>query len=94
MQTLTKSTSKNDLTSYSALLKRVREAIARGKERAADAVERELVRTKWEVGKLIQEHILLNKARADYGARVLKRLSSNLGISNTELKYMREFART
>lgn len=85
--------SKN-LSSYSTLVKRVREAITQGRERALDAVGREKVRTAWEVGKLIQEHILLNKARADYGAQVLKKLSSDLGISNTELKYMREFART
>lgn len=81
------------LRSYSELKRRVREALAEGRERAADAVERERVRTAWEVGKLILEHILLNKERADYGAQVLKRLTADLENSHTELKYMVEFAR-
>ena len=71
------------LRSYSELKRRVREALAEGRERAADAVERERVRTAWEVGKLILEHILLNKERADYGAQVLKRLTADLGIKAT-----------
>lgn len=81
-------------SSYAELLKRVRVVIAAGKERALEAVERESVRTKWEVGKLIREHILLNKSRADYGARIILRLSKDLGISKRELEYSVEFART
>jgi len=84
---------KKSLADYTELRRRVRETIAAGKERALSAVEREGVRTKWEVGKLIQEHILLNKDRADYGERIIRRLSADLGIGNTDLKYMREFAR-
>lgn len=82
------------LETYSVLRKRIRETIAQGEVRAQKAVERENVRTKLEVGKLIQEHILLNKERADYGAKVIRRLSADLGISNTELKYRVQFART
>ncbi len=82
------------LQSYTELKHRVREALARGRERAADAVEREKVRTSWEVGKLIHEHILLHKERADYGKQVLERLSAELGVSGRELRYMVEFART
>jgi len=80
--------------SYSELRRRVREALARGRERAAEVVEREKVRTSWEIGKLIQEHILLNKERADYGKKVIARLSADLEISERELYYMLEFART
>jgi len=83
----------NPLASYPELRRRVREALARGRERTTEAVEREKVRTSWEVGKLILEHILLNKARADYGQRVVKRLSVDLEISKRELDYMVEFAR-
>jgi len=90
--TLIKSKTK-DLATYTSLKSHVRETIARGRERALRAVEQEKVRTSWEVGKLIQKHILLNKKRAAYGAQVIKRLSSDLSISNTELKYMVEFAR-
>lgn len=82
------------LASYDELKRRIRIALARGKERAQDAVEREKVRTSWEIGKLIQSHILLNKQRADYGKQVLKRLSADLEISERELYYTVEFART
>ena len=61
------------LASYPVLLRRVRLAFAEGRERAADAVEREKVRTCWETGKLILEHILLNEKRADYGKQVIKK---------------------
>jgi len=82
------------LTSYTSLLSSVRKAIHLGKKRAQEAVEREKVRTAWEVGKLILDHILFNKDRAGYGKKVIKRLSGDLSISNTELYYMVEFART
>lgn len=83
----------SSLASYSELKRRVREAFARGRERAEAAVEREKVRTSWEVGKLVLEHTLLNKERADYGKQVVKRLSADLAISTTELYHMLEFAR-
>lgn len=79
---------------YKTLRSQVRAAINAGKIRAQDAVERERVRTAWEIGKLIHEHILLNQARADYGGKVIKRLSKDLEISDTELHYMVELART
>ena len=82
------------LSDYTALRNRVREALRLGRERAERAVEQEKVRTSWEIGKLINEHILLNKARADYGKQVLKRLSHDLEISERELHYMAEFAKT
>lgn len=83
----------NPLASYGELERRVRATLAEGRERAADAVERERVRTSWEVGKLIDEHILQHKERADYGKQVLDRLAGDLGTSRTELYYMLEFAR-
>ena len=85
--------SKKSLVTYGELLKRVRETVAAGKERAFAAVERESVRTKWEIGKLILEHTLLNKSRADYGAEVLDRLSKELPMDSSELRRMVEFAR-
>jgi len=86
--------SNKSLADYAELRRRVREAIAAGKERALAAVERESVRTKWEVGKLIEEHVLLNKARAEYGKQVIERLSRDISISKTELYYMLEFAKS
>ena len=81
------------LVSYSELKRRVRKTIEEGKKRAEAAVEREKVRTCWNIGKLIQEHILFHKERAEYGKQILKRLSADLSVSHTELKYMVEFTR-
>lgn len=78
---------------YTALRTAVRQAIALGKDRAVQAVEREKVRTSWEIGKLILDHVLLNKDRADYGALVIVKLSKDLSMSKTELTYIVEFAR-
>lgn len=86
--------SRPELQTYATLLRSVRQTITKGKERAADAVELELRRTKWEVGHLILEHILLNKERANYGEQVLKKLSADLLTSDREIRYMVEFART
>lgn len=81
------------VVSYDDLVHEVRATFARGEERTADAVERERVQTYWEVGKLIDEHILLHRERAEYGKEVIKRLSGDLGISVTEIQYMVQFAR-
>src|SRR3989338_9308896 len=86
--------SERSLFGYVTLRNRVREALRLGRVRAEEAVEREKVRTSWEIGKLIHEHILSNRARANYGEQVIKHLSSDIGVSSTELKYMLEFART
>jgi endonuclease YncB( thermonuclease family) len=54
-------------------------------------VAQEKVREAWEVGKLIDEHILLHKERANYGQQVIKRLAEDLSTSDRELYYMRQF---
>jgi len=82
------------LSTYASLRSAVRSEIALGKERAIRAVEREKVRTSWKVGKLILDHILLNKERASYGKKVIMKLSRDFPVSHTEFKYMVEFAKT
>ena len=82
------------LSSYLNLKKRVRETMTEGKMRVEQAVEREQARTKWEVGKLIYEHMVLNRKHAAYDEQVLKRLSADVDLSTRELRYYVEFART
>lgn len=79
---------------YDELVHEVRAAIRTTKERVEEAVEREKVREAWEIGKLIDTHVLHYKERADYGKYVIERLARDLGMSRTELYYMLEFART
>lgn len=82
----------DEVRTYTALRSAVRGAVARGRERAFRAVERETVLTAWEVGRLIRGHLLLNQDRAEYGAKVMDRLARDTGISRTELNRMVEFA--
>ncbi len=44
-------------------------------------MEREKARTYWEVGGLIQAHLLANKDRAEYGKQLVPRLAKAVGIS-------------
>ena len=83
-----------EVATYEGLLRAIREIRAASEARIETAVEQEKVREAWETGKLIDEHILLNKERADYGKRVIQRLGKDLAIGRTELYYMLEFART
>lgn len=78
---------------YEQLVTAIRNVKHASRERLEQFAEQERVREAWETGKLIDEHVLLNK-RADYGKRVLKRLAADLGMSHSELKSMLEFART
>lgn len=82
-----------EVKTYEELRHAISQARAESRTRVEKAVEQERVREAWEIGKLIDVHVLQHKERADYGAKVLKRLSSDLGMSRTELSYMLQFAR-
>ncbi len=83
----------SQITTYDELVKAIRGARAESRERVERAVERERVREAWEIGRLIDTHILQHKERADYGTGLLKRLAIDLEMSRTELSYMLQFAR-
>ncbi|MBI3306325.1 MAG: thermonuclease family protein [Candidatus Omnitrophica bacterium] len=85
--------SKLDVKTYPQLLHAIRDVRSASQKRVEQAVDREKVREAWETGKLINEHILLNKTRAQYGERVIHRLSEDMGIGDSELNSMREFAK-
>ncbi len=78
---------------YDELVKAIRGARAESRTRVEKAVEQERVREAWEIGRLIDAHVLQHKERADYGKQVLLKLSKDLGMSDTELGYMLRFAR-
>ncbi len=81
------------VTTYDDLLAAIRSARHASEARIEAAVEQEKVREAWEIGKLIDEHVLQHKERADYGKQVLEKLSQDLGTSASELRRMLEFAR-
>jgi hypothetical protein len=82
------------VVTYDELLVAIRQTKAESRLRVEQAVEQEKVREAWEIGKLIDTHVLQHKERADYGKSVVIRLAQDLEMSETELKYMMQFART
>ena len=82
-------------TDYPSLREDVTEALRKGKERARIAVEVEKTNTYHTVGRLIHEHVLRNKARADYGEQVITRLAGDVGLSRSlvyqTLSFYRQF---
>lgn len=80
-------------TTYNQLKAQIAEIVTTGRERARQAVEQEKVRTCWEVGRLLHEHLLEFKERADYGGQLLKRLYEELEIGERRLYEMLEFYR-
>ena len=81
------------VTTYEELLSAIRQTKATSRERVEALVEAEKVRAAWEIGKLIETHVLQNKPRASYDKRVVIRLAKDLETSPTEIWYMLRFAR-
>jgi endonuclease YncB( thermonuclease family) len=78
---------------YGQLIAAVRGARVASRVRVEKAVEQEKVREAWEIGRLIDAHVLQHKERAAYDQQVIPRLAADLGMSDTELYYMLKFAR-
>jgi endonuclease YncB( thermonuclease family) len=68
----------------------VKEVLLEGQKR----IEAEHVRTYWETGHYIQQHILQNNGRAEYGAAIMKRLSGDLAIGYDLLYRCLKFAQS
>ena len=79
---------------YEQLISEIRQAKAESRGRVEALVEAEKVREAWEIGKLIDRHVLQHQKRANYDQQVIERLARDLGESKTDLYYMLEFART
>jgi endonuclease YncB( thermonuclease family) len=74
---------------YAELRRRVEAVIGAGRRQ----VEAAWVQTYHETGRLIHEHVLLRKDRADYGAQVYARLSADVGVSGRTLRECVQFYR-
>lgn len=83
-----------DVRLYTSLRKQVGETLEDGRRRAQDAVEHEKTLTYWQVGQLIDAHVLQHADRGDYGKQVLKRLAVDLSTNQTLLYYALQFARS
>ncbi|MBI5770094.1 MAG: thermonuclease family protein [Verrucomicrobia bacterium] len=74
---------------YAELRHDVQRVIGAGRRQ----VEVAWVMTFHETGRLIHEHVLLKKDRADYGTRVFVRLASDIGVSSRTLQECVQFYR-
>ena len=78
---------------YNRLRIRVAQILTTGKERARQAVERETLQSYWGVGRILHEHLLAYKQRAEYGARVVSLLARDIQIGERQLYKMLQFFR-
>lgn len=72
---------------YTFLRDQIRETLTLGQKR----IEQEKVLTYWKTGKLISKHILANGDRAEYGKKVMIRLSRDLDLDKSILHRTLEF---
>ncbi len=70
---------------FESLRDQIVHVLQAGKERAQRAVEEETLRTYHEIGCLLNDYVLDNKERADYGAQTITRLAEEVGMSQTLL---------
>jgi predicted nuclease of restriction endonuclease-like (RecB) superfamily len=83
--------------SYEALIDQIDKTYQAGQKQAVNAVQTELVKTHWEIGRHIVEFEQGGKATAEFGSNLLENLSDALqlrhgkGFSRSNLSYMRQF---
>lgn len=90
-------TTPNETGKYRGLVSRISDSYAAGQKRAANAVNTSLLLTYWEIDRHIVEFEQAGKATAEYGRRLLERLSRDLsdlygkGFSLSNVKRFRQF---
>lgn len=82
-----------EVKTYDELRRAISRTRAESRTRVEKAVEQEKVREAWEIGRLIDAHVLQRKERADYDKEVISRLAADLGMSDSELYRMLKFYR-
>jgi len=89
----------SDLTNgqYQQLIESIGDCLANGQQSAVRQVNRTLVETYWNIGRYIVEFEQQGQEKAEYGSRLLARLSKDLkqlhgrGFSKSNVHYMRLF---
>ncbi|TXK51537.1 DUF1016 domain-containing protein [Pontibacter qinzhouensis] len=86
-----------EMQPYNGLIRQIGELLKTGREQAGRAINTILVQTYWQIGKHIVEFEQGGKAKAEYGAELLDRLSKDLtlefgkGFSRSNLFQIRQF---
>ena len=78
------------LENYNNLLSKVQEIIKKTQENIIQNANHEKVVMSWQLGKIIDEHLLKDN-RAEYGAKLFKQLEADILIDKRVLYQMRSF---
>ena len=78
------------LNHYQNLLEKVQKIIQETQRDIVQTVNREKVEMCWEIGKIIDEHLVKN-SRADYGKKLFHVLAKDISIAEKTLYQMRSF---
>ncbi len=84
-----------DLTPFASVLERIRGILGQARRQALSAVNTEMLRAYWEIGREIVEEEQRGERRAEYGKGLLKALSQQLssefgkGFDESNLRYIR-----
>ena len=81
------------LEGYNEILQDIQSLLQRATNKAYKAVDNLRVQTYWQIGERMDRGVLENKERADYGERVIERLSTDLGFQKRLLYRMLQFFR-
>ncbi len=82
---------------FDPVYQRIRDILKRGRHQALQAVNAEMVRAYWEIGREIVEEEQRGKTKAEYGTYLLEELATRLtkefgkGFDRTNLQHMRVF---
>ena len=66
------------VATYAALLKKVKETLLLGQQK----IEEARVQTYWNTGRYINQHVKINGGRAEYGKKVILKLSKDLKVGD------------
>ncbi len=81
------------LNDYPKLLLKVQQTIKKTEQNIVQTVNREKVVMSWQIGKIIDQHLLKNN-RAEYGKKLFEQLAKDTQIKERALYQMRSFYRT
>lgn len=81
------------LNNYNKLLLQIRQTIGNTEQKIIADINHEKVAMSWEIGKIIEEHLLKNN-RAGYGIKLFKQLEKDIFISRRTLYQMCAFYKT
>jgi predicted nuclease of restriction endonuclease-like (RecB) superfamily len=82
------------LEGYNEILKDIHSLLEKTKYQAYKAVDNIRVQTYWQIGERIARSELEHKDRADYGKRIIERLTIDLGFQKRDLYRMVQFYKT